>query len=360
MALAPIYNYAGTDNKAEGERRKAEMALVRGVSVIQLNRPGSLRLLFLGVGLLIVSFLWAQQHPLHNLYRENWLLINPASFSDQYLINSNTNTLALTGRYQWTALPESPATIGLQYQTVKEEQNIALGGMLIADQTGAIGNVGAYANCSYRIQLGRQPTQFLSIGFNAGVQQYRVDFHDITFANPGAASAPADNLQQLFFDFGFGAFYYFDNLFYAGVSMPQFFNVYSLASNDYDGINIDKVPHYNAVIGGYVPFGSGATFSYLEPSAWVKYVQGVPVGVNYNLRYNYRNIFWLGGGGDLAHNYHVETGFVLSGGSSRRNLFLGLGYDFNANGFSSALGHTFEINLSYGWGRARSLRCPFW
>ena len=198
-----------------------------------------------------VSTLFAQQLPDYEFYRNNWMLLNPASFSENYLFNGSTHTVGVTGRYQWIGLEEPPSTVGLQYQAVLEGLNIGLGGTLLNDQTGAIGTTGFYGTFSYQMPLKKRRgrvSQFLSFGLNAGMVQYRVNFSEITFAEANTASLPMDNQLQYYPDFGIGLFYYADKKFYLGLSMPQ---LLSLDQQD-RGFTVERRPHFYAMIGGYL------------------------------------------------------------------------------------------------------------
>ncbi|MCB9267141.1 MAG: PorP/SprF family type IX secretion system membrane protein [Lewinellaceae bacterium] len=298
----------------------------------------------------------AQQRSTYNLYRENWMLLNPASFSEDYLIQSKTQSLAVTGRYQWTGLEDAPQTVGLQYQQVLEAQRIAVGGSLLNDQTGAIGSTELFVNTAYQLVLDRRKNQFLSLGLGAGIVQYRVNFSEITFQEPTAA-LPADNQLLYYPDFSLGAFYYLDNTFFAGLSVPQ---VFHLNTQGKDGFRAERTPHYMAMAGGYIPLRASRGFSYLEPSAMLKAAPGLPLNLDVNLRYNHQNAFWIGTGYNLAAGIHLETGYYLAPGGADNRLRLGLGYTARSDALRDALGNTFELHASYSWGKSGLVRCPGW
>ncbi len=298
----------------------------------------------------------AQQRSTYNLYRENWMLLNPASFSEAYLINSQTQTFSATGRYQWSELENSPATVGLQFQKVLEEKNLAFGGSLQNDQTGAIGTTELHINSSYQLKIYGRQTQFISMGLNAGMVQYRVRFSEIEFSEPGA-SIPSENLQHYYPDFGIGAFYYLDNKIFAGFSIPQIFDLNTGLVGDF---KTESVPHYLGMVGGFIPLRKWGKFSFLEPSAMIKKVSGIPVNFDLNLRYNHHNQLWIGLGYNNASGAHLETGFYIPNKwQSDAGLKIGMGYTLRTDALRQALGNTFELNVAWSWGQSTVIRCPF-
>lgn len=307
--------------------------------------------------------LFAQQLPNYSFYKNNWLLLNPATFSENYLFNGNTNTLGLTGRYQWTGLENPPNTFGVSYQSVLEGMNIGIGGTLTHDQTGAISTTSFHGTFSYLIPLQKKRskiTQLLSFGLSAGMVHYQVDFSRITFTEPSLATMSMNNQTQQYPDFGIGLFYYADNKFYLGLSMPQLFDFSNQTSTTDGDFMIERRPHFYGLIGGYLPFGGNNPSFYLEPSIWVRHVSNTPLSVDGNLRLNYRNLFWIGAGYSLSNSLNAEIGYTFKDRFSIGDyLKIGLGYSFNASEYGVELGNTFELTASYAWGKSRRLVCPF-
>jgi len=296
----------------------------------------------------------AQQRTANDLHRENWLVINPASFSSEYLLQGKTQNISLSGRYQWTALDNPPHTIGLQYQNILEDYNFAFGASLLNDQAGAIGNLDFRLNGAYQMKFGGTKTQFLSIGLSAALIQYRVDFAQITFSEPNA-NLPTDNQLKYYPDFSMGLFYYLDKTLYFGVSVPQIFN---LNTGQADAFATEVNPYFFGNIGGFIPVSSSKN-SYLEPSVIVKYVEGLPINTDLYLRYNHQTTFWLGGGYNLVGGIHFDAGFYIPVNSFKNeHLKVGIGYTYRADNLRAALGETFEVSVGYSWGRSQLVKCP--
>jgi type IX secretion system PorP/SprF family membrane protein len=307
-----------------------------------------------------MTILYGQQLPDYSVYRNSWMLTNPASFARNYLIQAHTQTLSITSRYQWTKLADAPKTMGVQYQNILEEQHISIGGSLINDQTGAIGSTLFQGNFAYMIPLStsRKAKQLLSIGLSAGLLQYRVHLSEITFNEAFQNNMPLDNQLAYTPNFGLGVFYYMDNIFYINAAIPQIFNPRRTLSNT-DFVH-QKHTHYYASIGGFIPFSNRIKQVFqLEPSIKIRYIEGLPINLEMATQFHYKNLFWLGGAYNLTDAYHLELGYILPNQfQSKNTLQIGLNYTYNANSFGNVLGNTFELNISYSWGESQILTCP--
>jgi len=60
--------------------------------------------------LLLAPALFAQQLPLFSQYQDNYIAINPAMVSRDYLINEDNLSFGASHRNQWTDLQNSPKT----------------------------------------------------------------------------------------------------------------------------------------------------------------------------------------------------------------------------------------------------------
>jgi type IX secretion system PorP/SprF family membrane protein len=301
----------------------------------------------------------AQQQPLFSTYRHQWKVLNPASISNNYLLNEMNISLSASHRQQWLGLEDAPNTQLIQFEYLPpNNRKIVTGGHIMRDQAGKLGQIGLYGNFAYRIELGRRVEQTLSIGLGAGLVQYRAELENIAFATPEMASLSNDNV--LYPDFSLGAFYHYSDKYYAGISIPQVFglqNVFrdSLGERAFD---IRRVQHWYAVAGAYidVPW-FGSTTSFLEPSIWLRYVPNTPISMDANVRYQISDFFSLGFGGGvgfgerLSSVLHLETGFKLGESMNINNGLwkIGFSYDIPLSQYRSAFGHTFEINFVYAW-----------
>ena len=81
--------------------------------------------------------------------------------------------------------------------------------------------------------------------------------------------------------------------------------------------------------------------SYLELSAWAKYVESAPINVNINFRYQTNSIIWIGVGGSTAGTAHVEAGLQLGENAGFDNTIrIGYGFDYTFSSFGPSVGTT--------------------
>ncbi|PHN01682.1 PorP/SprF family type IX secretion system membrane protein [Flavilitoribacter nigricans] len=300
----------------------------------------------------------AQQLPAFTIYRDHWNVINPASLSNNYLVNEWYFSAGASYRQQWWNAEGSPNTQVLNFEAVLPEYDqIVTGGHIIRHQTGLIDQTGLYGQFAYRIEMGRRTEQALVFGLNAGIVQYRANLSDIQFADAELGPLERDLIYHP--DFSLGAFYYHSDLFYAGISVPQVFGLNTTFRDTTNNeFNIQRIQHMYGVVGGYIPvswFGTEASF--LEPSAWIRYVPGSPVSIDANLRYQISDFYWVGlgagsgTGAAFSARLHLETGMILG---ESLNIYagqfkIGIGFDIPLGVYRSAFGNSAELNLIYSW-----------
>ncbi len=297
-----------------------------------------------------------QQLPVFSIYRDQWNAINPAAFSNNYLVNQKQATVSATYRRQWWNIDEGPQTQVLNAEWISKAKNIALGGHVINDRAGKLGQTGAYAHYAYRMDLGRRTAQTLSVGLAAGVVQYRARINDIRFPDPSGVTALEDRI--IYPDFSLGIFYHYADRFYAGISVPQVFGLSPAFSADGQTLAVQRKPHVYAVIGKYFDSWLGNSTSFVEPSLWLKYVPGAPLNADLNVRMQISDLFWggvgsgLGFGETTSWTMRLEAGMVLGEQVQIRNAQwkIGLGYDWPvAPSPLTQLGSALEAHLVFSW-----------
>ena len=327
----------------------------------------------------------AQQLPLFTQYRDSWTQINPAALSNNYINYENTYIAGISHRQQWVDpdIIGAPTTSLAQFQYVSSDYNFITGGYILNDQTGDIGSTGVYGNFAYQIPIGRgRVDQTLSVGLSGGLVQYRVDIAPSLLASVGSGFNFSETI--IYPDFGLGLYYLYDEKFYAGVSVPQLFGL-DLTLRDAEDPNnsfpLTKVRHFYAVIGGYFDFDFfESESSFFEPSLWIRYVENVPLSIDFNVRYKPSDYFWLGAGygsGTISSNVreqqkfeqqqqqqsllnqaldplkkvlHLEAGVVIPDFlEDESHLKIGFGYDIQLSEFLVNFGNSFEVHAIYSW-----------
>jgi len=297
----------------------------------------------------------AQQLPLFTQYRQNIGVINPAGLSSDFMVFDQHTTFVASIRRQWVGFDNPPTTQLIQGSYLYDGDGISLlsGGYLINDQTGPTGFTGLY---------GRVATIFsddiydhgISVGFNIGLVQYRVNITDIEFLEADDILITEDQ-TRLFPDVGFGAFAYKrfsggfldDTQLYGGVSVPQLIGL-DLEFKDNNGeFFTRRVQHFYGIV-GLIKYLDDDKF--IEPSVWAKYTFDAKINIDFNLRYKMAQNFWLGAGGSTAGAAHVEAGILVGEYPGSDNTFtIGYGFDYFFATFGPEVGTSHEFNIFYSF-----------
>ena len=219
------------------------------------------------------------------------------------------------------------------------------------DQTGPTGFTGLYGRIA-GVLTNDAEVGGVSLGLALGGVQYRLKTSLLTLKDPDDIRASEDRMK-LYPDLSIGAFWYqkfgdfSDDYVYAGLSVPQMMGL-DLSIADVDkALQYKRVQHYYASAGWYHFFGDG---TFIEPSVWVKYVKNTPINVDFNLRYQAANTFWVGAGSSVSGNIHAELGVILGKNIGfDSNFSVGYGFDYSTQSYGSFVGTTHEINLSYAF-----------
>lgn len=314
----------------------------------------SLPLLLLG--LCLCGTLTAQQLSLFTQYRENATIINPAAMESDFLAFGQNLSVGASYRSQWSDISGNPTTQSLRFSFLGETSGAALlgGAYVLNDQTGPTGFTGLYARIGAVIS-GDPEYSGLALALSGGLVQYRVESKEISLRDPNDILGTSDQ-SELFPDVGVGLYWYQTlsgaldgDMFYLGASIPQVAGLDLTFKNDDGSFAIQRVQHIYSMVGLYHFFRNDG---FIQPSLWVKYVQGAPVNADFNLRYQTPNAFWLGTGVSTAGNFHFEAGFNLGDNVGLyNNIKIGYGYDYSFSTFGPVVGNTHEIQIAYSFDR---------
>jgi len=300
--------------------------------------------------LFVAPNLFAQQLPLFSQYQDNYIAINPAMVSRDYLINQDNLSFGASHRNQWTDFENSPKTQLLRGEYLYENGSFGLltGGYLLNDQTGPTGLTGLYGRIG-GVLAGDPYYGGISLGLSLGIVQYRVNASELNLRDEGDIVADG-NQTQIFPDVGFGLYYYrrlaSDDLVYAGVSIPQTIGLDTEFQDETGKFFLRRMQHFYAQAGIFHFLDSD--ISYLELAGWAKYVEGAPINVNVNFRYQTGSAIYVGIGGSTAGSVHAETGVLIGENAGfNSNIRIGYGFDYNFTSFGPTAGTTHEISVSY-------------
>lgn len=312
------------------------------------------KLIIYSLIVLFVQELSAQQLPLFSQYQDNYMAINPAMVSRDYLLKGENLSFGASHRNQWSDFENAPKTQIIRGEYLYENGSFGLltGGYLLNDQTGPTGLTGLYGRIGG--VLSADPYYGgISIGLTVGAVQYRVKTSELNLRDEGDIEA-ANNQMQIFPDVGFGIYYYKklngggildDDYVYAGVSIPQTIGLDTEFQDETGNFFLKRMQHFYAQAGIYHLLEDE---SYLELAAWGKYVTAAPININLNLRYQTNSAIYVGVGGSSAGSAHFETGVLLGDNAGfDSTIRIGYGFDYNFSSFGPAAGTTHEISVSY-------------
>jgi type IX secretion system PorP/SprF family membrane protein len=309
-----------------------------------------LPVLFIGVS----HYLFSQQLSLFTQYREHLTILNPASVGAMYFSNEHNLMFGASYRAQWAGFENAPTTATIHADLFNPNGgtvSLIAGGYIMNDQTGPTGFTGIYGRVGALIS-GDPYYGGFSAGISLGAVQYRVNTSDLRLVQENDILAN-DDQRKLYPDVGFGLFGYkmldggaFNNDYiYGGISVPQVMGLDLTFKNESGDFYTRRTQHLYAMLGMYKFFRND---SYLEPSVWFKYTQNAPVNVDFNLRYQMPQNFWIGIGGASSKTLHIETGVVVGENLGFDNsLKIGYSYDYSFSSFGPFTGGSHEINISY-------------
>lgn len=322
---------------------------------------------------LYTSLVNAQQRPHYTQYILNNYIINPAVAGIE-----NYTDIKISHRHQWVGILDAPVTT---YVTVhgsigKEDSRTnpttfspegenprgraywesytsakphhGWGFTMINDRTGALNRFSAYGTYAYHLGIG--PRTSLSGGISVGVTNNALNTSKLLFDNPiDPAVASSGYLNKLRPDVNAGLWLYSAD-FFAGISAQQIMNQGLEFSGNTLTTNAKSYPHL-FFTAGYKLY-AGEDFSII-PSAVIRYVDPLPLGVDLNVKAQYRDRIWLGAG------YRVNDGLSAMVGVNISNVFnIGYAYDYTTSPLQNFTKGTHEIVMGFMLGNKWGDLCP--
>jgi len=305
------------------------------------------------------------------------LTLNPAltgAFEGKYRVSS-------IYRDQWRQAMEQPfqtfsSALDLRWRMGREraryQDHAAVGIMFFQDKAGAINfsTTQIAASLAYHKALDIHNTQFLSLGFQAGIVQRNVNFGNVTFedqfngttsySDPTQERLPENNFS--FGDFSVGLNYAFSpknskyRLFIGGAmhhfNKPSVGFYYKTDSESgYPNSQLD--PRYSAQVSAQIPVTKGITFL---PRA-IFDMQGdylkLDAGGNFRLSLSDYRLVSLHLGAyarpvnDYDNNYRLDAVVALVG-IEFNNVLIGTSYDIHIGNTTAGFSRgTYEFSVAY-------------
>lgn len=186
---------------------------------------------------------YAQQEPIYTQYGMNQAMFNPA-----YAGVNNVMSFSLMSRVQWAGLNGAPFTNTIIGTSSFFNNKGGVGVVIQSNTYGVSTNLEAFAQASYKLQLGL--SSYISVGIQGGYLSYRNDFTKIPEADLDPVFGTVENNVSEP-NVGMGVFFNTD-VFYLGLSIPKFI-AYSSAESGSDLLNYER--RYYGSIGAILPMG---------------------------------------------------------------------------------------------------------
>lgn len=318
---------------------------------------------------------FAQQRPHYTQYVLNSYIINPAVAGIE-----NYTDVKISHRNQWVGLEGAPVTTyvtihgpskkadynresatgfaasgenprGKAYwqEYTKVEPHHGMGLTMINDRTGPLNRFAISGTYAYHVGLSAQTS--IGAGISAGFQTITLNTNKLIFdevIDPSVAGT--GYLNRLSPDLNAGIYLYSANYF-VGVSGQQIMPSRLKFGDDSSALSGGKLLPHLFFTSGY-KFLVGEDVAIL-PSVLVKYINPAPIGVDVNVKLQYRDVLWAGG------SYRHKDGFAAMLGINVSNTFnVGYSYDITTTRVNTVSRGTHEILLGFLLGNRYGDWCP--
>ncbi len=224
-----------------------------------------------------------------------------------------------------------------QYTTAAPHHGI--GFTALNYKTGYINRITSYATYAYHIGLNENTS--LSAGFGLGFSSFNIDRSKITLANSSDpfVDETIATMKKIKPELNAGLWLY-SSKYFIGISAQQIIpSKLSLVDNAENKSTL--VPHLFATAGYRVPISFDVSFI---PSVMVRYISNLPIGVDFNLKAQFQDAFWIGA------NYRNQDGFAaMLGMNFAKKVQISYAYDLNKGQYllSTMNRGTHEIVLGF-------------
>jgi type IX secretion system PorP/SprF family membrane protein len=310
----------------------------------------------------------AQQRPQYTQYIFNNYLLNPAlsgmeNYTDvkighrqqwQGINGAPTTTfvsanMVLGDKYLWRnalSLPENgDPPMGRNYTQnyTASPAHHGIGIIAMNDKAGPLSFLDATLTYAYHLKL--QDALNLSLGTGVGIRRVSIDLNALSLEDPNDPALSNAGKAQLKPDLNVGMWLY-GARFFAGASMQQVLKQNLSFSLDYNQGR--EVGHY-FLTAGYKLFVDDEISA--TPSVMLKKVGNIPISYDANLKFVFRDRFWLGG------SYRKGDSFAALAGINFSNVFnITYAYDYATSRLRSYTSGSHELVLGFQLNNMYKLR----
>ncbi len=291
----------------------------------------SLRCALVGVLLLCVAGLQAQQDPHHTQYLFNGLSLNPA-----YAGSRGTVSGMLFYRNQWTGFAGAPVTQSFTAHMPDGKGRAGFGINVMNDKIGYSQQQWLTLSYAYIIPMGERAR--LALGLRGGVMNYRVNWAEVEATDLQDPVIASNARSMLMPNVGTGVYFSNDRM-YAGLSMPHLLNT-PLLPQDAAHQSVARLYRHAYFTMGYV-LGLQSAVQW-KPSILLKYAPGAPMELDVNLMAYIAQRFWIGASWRSGDAVALMVDFQIA-----RQFRLGYAYDYSITELRNFHTGTHEFLLGF-------------
>jgi type IX secretion system PorP/SprF family membrane protein len=279
----------------------------------------------------------AQQLPIYTNYLLNNYAYNPAVAGSEGNLKASLNY-----RDQWSGFKGAPKTFLLSvHGPLKKSPKIAIGGIVINDQSGLLQRTSGYISFTYHLKLNKKTK--LAFGLSGGVVQYRVKLYDKVIYDKDDRFLYDNIVNATTYDGNAGLYLYHDK-FFIGISGMQ---IFSNKVQFKKGFDAKAVLTPNIYVNAGYNIKAGKTFV-IQPSVLVKFNQPTPYQPEYALKGIYKDVFWLG------VMYRTDDAICPMVGFTIKDLCtVAYSFDYTVSSFAKYNRGTNEFNLTFKFGKKK-------
>lgn len=273
-------------------------------------------------------------------------MFNEFSFNPAVAGTKNFAPLTFSFRRQWMGMSEAPVTQNLSFHSFIGK-NTGAGIQFYNDVAGPTRRSGFSGTFSYAIQT--SDNSRLSFGLSASLTQFMMDRERMNTEIPDDIAVQNNTFNQLIPDFNFGAYWYGDRFFLGAAG-------YNLLQSEDDLFDLtttvtSTLDRTLFVHGGYM-FSVGETFG-IEPSAMMRYMFNAPMSFDGNLRFVYKDAYWLG----ASYRYQDAISIIL--GADLGVMELGYSYDLGMSNLATYNSGSHEVFITAKLNKGAKNRSPW-
>ncbi|PWH86630.1 PorP/SprF family type IX secretion system membrane protein [Brumimicrobium oceani] len=256
----------------------------------------------------------AQQVALSSQYLFNDVMVNPGAVGAKDYIPVHVNF-----RKQWAGFPGAPTT-QLISTNAKIANNFGIGGSFFNDVSGPSRRSGFNINGAYHLKLDKRGEHKIGLGLGLSITQHIVDPNKMETYLPDDPAVTRGFNNQMIPDANFGAFYYFKDKAYAGISAYNLVEV-NRDLYDFNTSFVNPLVRTYYLTGGY-NFDFENDFG-LKLSTLGQIIETSTAQFDITAVGTYKDRFWLGA------SYRNKEAVVFLGGVQLGVFKVGYAYDYN-------------------------------